>query len=327
MSSSKPPSKRTARTTASASAAQGARRKQPWLELFVTVPFEYVEPIAALFQRHGKGGAVIEEVASYSPDEGEPRPTPEEATLRTYLPQSSRYRRSRELLHIGVNLVSQLAGTQPLQEREVHQDEWEGAWKAHFMPLRVGRRIVVTPPWARHEQHGGDLTVEIDPGLAFGTGHHPTTRRVLECIEQRVAQGMRVADIGAGSGILSIAAAQLGAGAVVALELDAVAVRAARRNVRANAVDAVVRVHLGTLPHERIAAGAADVVVANISGAVLVALAEPLRDALRPSGVLIGSGILASRWEEVEAAFARAHLRLVETHTDGDWVTVVYRKP
>ena len=297
-------------------------KRARWLEISVAAPHEYVEPIASLFSRYGRGGVVIEEAGGHNPDEGERPPAQRSALLRAYLPVSPRYRRNRELLHIGVGLVRQLAPLPELTEREIDEQEWEEAWKAGFAPLRVGRRLLVRAPWHAAPAAPGDVAIEIDPGLAFGTGHHPTTRHMLECVERFAAPGARVLDVGAGSAILMVAALKLGAARAVGLDIDPVAVKTARANLRANGVAARASVLRGTLPHPRVADGAFDLALANIAGAALVSLAPHLRAALRPGGRLAASGVLADHAPSVEQAFAANALRLTDSLTDADWVTL-----
>lgn len=296
-----------------------------WLELKIEVPFEFVEPVAELFHAYGKGGVVVEHPGTWNPDEGESPAVRPSAIVRTYMPQSPAYRTKRELVHIGVQLIAKLTDLPELEEREVTEDEWEAAWKAHFTPLRVGRRLVVQPPWQAGQPRDGDVVIEIDPGLAFGTGHHPTTHRALECLEQLLTPGANVLDVGAGSGILSVGAAKLGAGKVVGVEIDRVALRAGRANVRANGVSGRVRLYAGTLPNEHVPPAWADLVLANVNAIVLAQLAPEMRAALKPDGVLVAAGILEERRESVEEAFRDAGLAVRESFRDDDWVALVVR--
>ena len=296
-----------------------------WLELSIHVPSEYVEPVAELFRRYGHGGVVIEEAGGYNPDEGEQPPTGSGATLRAYIPATTRYQRDREMLHIGVALVSHIQPLPPLQEREMAEPDWEEAWKAHFTPLHIGQRLVVLAPFHAGAAKATDVPIIIDPGLAFGTGHHPTTRRCLESLDRLVTPGSHVLDVGTGSGILAIAAAKLGAGRVTALETDQKALRVGRANVRANGVSRVVRCYPGTIPHPKIPPGSADLIVANIHAKALIELAPALRDALKPGGWLMAAGVLQDRQAGVEAAFGSAGLQVRETLLDDDWVALLAR--
>lgn len=297
--------------------------EHPWLELKILVPFEFVEPVAELFRRYGKGGVAIEEAGGWNPDEGESPPERQSAIIRTYMPQTPGYRRNREIVHIGVQLVGKLTDLPELEEREILEREWEDAWKAHFTPLRIGRRLLVQPPWLREEAGPDDVVIEIDPGLAFGTGHHPTTNRTLECMERLMRPGLQVLDVGSGSGILSIGAAKLGAARVLGVEIDRVALKAGRINVRSNNVSGRVRFYAGTLPNENIPAGWAELLLANVNSVALANLAPELRRALAPGGRLVAAGILRERRQQVVDAFTAAGLSFVEEHHDGDWVTFV----
>jgi len=298
--------------------------KGRWLEISARVPFEYVEPVASLFHRYGKG-VVIEEDADFNPDEGESAPPAANATIRTYLPVSQRYQRSREMMWVGLRLIVQLAPGAECDEREIVQQEWETAWKVHFTPLRVGDRLVVRPPWHTEALASHEVSIEIDPGLAFGTGHHPTTRMTLECLERLMAPGANVLDVGCGSGILSIAAAKLGAESVLGVDVDKVAIRSARANIRANGVGRSVRLVVGSLPNGEAQAGAADIALANISAKALIELASQLRGALRDGGYLVASGLLTERSADVRQAFAEAGLAVSEELIDGDWAAMICR--
>jgi ribosomal protein L11 methyltransferase len=282
-----------------------------------------VEPVAELFRRYGKGGVAIEEPGGYDPDIGQPRPPATNALLRTYMPVSPGFRSNRELVHIGIKLIARIHPLPDLQERELLEEEWESAWKAHFTLLKLGRRLVVRAPWQEHEPQSDEVVVVMEPGLAFGTGHHPTTRRCLENLERLAYPGCRVLDVGAGSGILSVTAAKLGAGWVRGLEIDPVALRVCRANLRSNGVSGLARCYGGTLPHAQVPDACADLVLANINSVALAALAPRFRTALRSGGWLVAAGILEERRAQVETAFAKAGLKVQEALLDDDWVALL----
>jgi ribosomal protein L11 methyltransferase len=213
----------------------------------------------------------------------------------------------------------------------VSDDEnWAEAWKRHYHPIRVGRRLLILPAWLPPPADD-DLLLILDPGMAFGTGTHPTTQLVLAILEEVLRPGQDVVDLGCGSGILSVAAARLEAGRVLALDIDPIAVNVARENLRRNRVDDRVRVELGSLerlrdPDRPIQA---DVVLANILAPVLEGtIKDGLADALRPGGILVLSGILQ---DQVDALVEVAHqhgLEMVESRADGDWrALVMNRRP
>ena len=222
-----------------------------WQELSILVPNEYVEPVSYLFTRYGKGLSMERE--------GRDR-----VMLRTYLLSSSRQRLAR--IEVGLKLVSILEPLGDLTVTPLKDDEeWQSQWRSHFNLLRVGRQLVIKPSWIDYSPEEGDKVIELDPGMAFGTGYHPTTYTCLEAMEDLLKPGMVVLDLGTGSGILSITAAMLGASRVVALDIDPQAVRAARQNFRRTRVQKLVALTQGSIPHPLAGQGQFDLAVANIS--------------------------------------------------------------
>ena len=198
-------------------------------------------------------------------------------------------------------------------------------WKSHFTVLQVGR-IVVRPTWMEYDAGDGEVVVDMDPGMAFGTGHHPTTHMCLLELERLVTPGARVLDVGTGSGILSIAAAKLGAGSVLALDNDTVAIKAARSNVRANGLQSTVKVSSRALASHRNTRGSFDLVIANIYTRVILEMATDLVSQAAPNGALALSGILAERAPEVESRLTEEGCTIVRTGQEGDWAVIVARK-
>lgn len=217
----------------------------------------------------------------------------------------------------------------PLRYRAVPPDEWLHAWKRHFHVLHVGR-IVVRPTWEPYTAAPGEVVIDLDPGRAFGTGQHQTTRLCLAAVDTHMQPGAEVIDLGAGSGILGIAAARLGAAHVRALDVDAETVPAAQENAQRNGVDAVMQCATGSLgaawPWPDAAERCADLLLANITWVALVELMPAIARALRPGGVFVGSGFVEERVPRVLDALATAGLAHVETTTDGEWRCIVARR-
>lgn len=209
------------------------------------------------------------------------------------------------------------AGTD-LTLRYVEEADWANAWKEFYKPFRVGRRLVVTPPWEHPELAPDDIPLVVDPGMAFGTGSHPTTQLCLVALEDYVRPGARVADIGTGSGILAIAAAKMGASHVAANDNDPLAVRIARENAAANGVPVEITDALPT--------GQYDAVVANILADVIIGMAEELQALLAPGGVLLTSGIIDTREADVRLALEGIGLNHLETRRQTEWVALVFRQ-
>ena len=295
-----------------------------WLELSVSAPPEFVEPLSHIFYRYGHGGVALEQQGGFNPDEGETASETAWVTLKTYLPINESTDERRNLIDVGVRLVAHVGPVTELVARTVDEDEWQNSWKEHFHVLRVGRRLVVKPTWREYDPRPTDVVIVLDPGMAFGTGHHPTTRSCLEQLERLVAPGASVLDFGCGSGILSIAASKLGASSVLGVEADSSAVRVAKQNARENGVQHNVLVVEGTLPRPEARPGAFDVAVANISAKVVSEASTELVKAVKPGGAVIASGIIVDNKAVVERSMAAAGAALADTIVDGDWVTLVY---
>jgi ribosomal protein L11 methyltransferase len=304
-----------------------------WLEIAVAADHEAVEAVSEILSRAAPGGTSVEPAFELVEDGlaahiDLARP----ALVRAYLPvlaptsvRAAVAQADRELGHL------QAFGLRPIGDltaRLVHEADWANAWKAHFPVLRVGRRIVIRPTWRRHRRQPGDVVLALDPGMAFGTGLHPTTRLCLASLEsladRGVLDGARVLDVGSGSGILSIAAARLGAASVLAVDVDPIAVEASAANARRNGLARRIRSRGGSSPSGE---GRFDVVLANLIASLLVALVDGLVEDLLPGGTLLASGIFANREAEVVAAFEARGLVIARRWTEGDWVALEAVRP
>lgn len=318
-----------------------------WLELSVQVDNEAVEAVSELMARYGYNGGVVVEPAwtpggegpEFSYDAARP------SVVKTYLPLDAQAEDTRQRIEQALWHLGQMRPVGQLQARTVEEEDWANAWKQHYSVLRVGERTVVVPSWLEHAAAPGDVVLNLDPGMAFGTGLHPTTQLCLRLLERHALPGRRVLDLGTGSGILAIAAAKLGAGPVLALDNDPVAVEVAAENIARNGVAGAVRAAEGSLgagtamghwltgdfgegAGEQAAATAParqfDLIAANLIAKVLVILAADLAAALAPGGVLVSSGIIDTREADVAAAFEAAGLRQAERHVEGEWVALVH---
>jgi ribosomal protein L11 methyltransferase len=314
-------------------APDGQSADGTWLELSVAADHEAVEAVSEILSRYAPGGTSVEPAFELV-DEGlaarldATRP----AIVRAYLPvrDSAAVRRAIDETTVALGHLQafDLRPIGELETRLVHESDWAEAWKAHFPVLRVGHSIVIRPTWRRHRRAPGDVVLALDPGMAFGTGLHPTTRLCLAGLE-RLADGPtgigRTLDLGCGSGILAIAAARLGAADVLALDTDPIAVDATRANARRNGLARRIQVRQGSLPT---GAEPFDLILANLIASVLVRLAEGLAAELRPphggsgGGRLLASGIFVDREPEVREAFAEAGMRVVQADREGEWVVL-----
>ena len=301
-----------------------------WAEIACDVPAEMVDTLADFLVELTGNGVGIDNMHldTFSLD------TLEESGIKTvkgYLPLDD----SLEDMRIKVEQFLAQRGPEfagfvyaPPVVTIIKNEDWANNWKVHFKPVRIGRRLVIKPTWEEYRREEGDLVIQIDPGMAFGTGAHPTTKMCLESMERIAfdAHGGKlpdpVLDVGTGSGVLSIAAALLGAGSITAVDIDPEAVRVTRENLELNGVSSVVAASttdLGKLP------GTYAVVVANILAEELVRLADQLVARVAPGGWLILSGILTEKEEFVLGAFPM--LELVENPREAEWSCLTLRKP
>jgi ribosomal protein L11 methyltransferase len=299
-----------------------------WLELAVEADVEAVEAVSEILGRAAPGGTSVEPGFELTDEGLRARIDPTRpAIIRAYLPARDRAVLEQAVAEVAAALGHlQAFGLRPIGElrtRLVDEADWAEAWKAHFPVLRVGRRLVVRPTWRRHRREPDDIVMALDPGMAFGTGLHPTTRLCLAAIEVLADRGelanARVLDVGCGSGILAIAALKLGAPTAFGVDTDPIAVEATVANARRNALARRTRARAGSLPSGE---PAFDVVIANLIAGVLVPLAPDLRDELRTGGTLLASGIFIDRESEVRTAFEAAGLRVVGRTAEGDWVAL-----
>ena len=215
-------------------------------------------------------------------------------------------------------------GALTAEARDVADEDWAEVWKRYYQPFRVGGRMIIKPTWEAYKAVPGDLLIELDPGMAFGSGTHETTRMCLELMEAHLIGGMRVMDVGTGSGILTIGAVRLGAKEVLAVDIDPDAVKVARENAALNRVQGQVRVIEGDLAD--CATFPCDLAVANIVADAVAALAGPLRRHLRPGGMWICSGVIRERERDVQAAGLAAGYETIERRAMGEWVALCFRR-
>lgn len=208
-------------------------------------------------------------------------------------------------------------------DKNVKTEDWANEWKKYYKPLRVGKHIVIKPTWENYDLREDDLLIELDPGMAFGTGTHETTSLCLEALEKTDLKDKTVFDIGSGSGILSVGALKLGAGKVEAVDIDILGVEATEFNAKLNNVSDRIVVHHGDLVEKL--NSKADVIVANILAHILVRLLDNIKLFIKKDGIFIGSGIIEERYFEVEEALKKHNFEILEVNKNKDWVCVIAR--
>ncbi len=299
-----------------------------WAEIKAVVADESAETVASIFMEEGCGGVAITGPSVRASGHAElsaDLPVYEHATLTAYLPVDDRLEGSLQRIRDRMWLLPEVGvdiSPGELSVKPVDEADWASAWKSYFKPIQVGR-VFIKPSWEDVESTPESIVVEIDPGMAFGTGNHPTTQLCIQTLQKYITGGERLLDVGTGSGILAIAAAKLGAKEVQATENDPVAVEAARNNVAQNGVAETVSVMLSESPPP---ACVFDIVVANITANTIIGMVDDLAAKVDTGGLIVASGIIESRSDEVAGHLADRGLEMVEKTTDDEWVALVMRK-
>ena len=223
-------------------------------------------------------------------------------------------------MELGIDL-----GALSLQMNQVKETDWAENWKKYYKPFKAGKSIVVKPTWEAYEPKPDDTVIELDPGMAFGTGTHETTRMCIEYIEEYIKTGDTVIDIGCGSGILAIAAAKLSAGQVIAVDRDPVSVKTARENIVINACQDIVKADISDLL-QNVQPVKADIVIANIIADIIIRLNAAVGAYLKDKGVYIVSGIIASREQEVIESLLASGFEILGSKEMGEWRAIACRK-
>ena len=300
-----------------------------WIELSVEVDAEAVEPVSELFSRVGfnEGVAIEQPFTQESDGDNLAVDLSRPFTVRTFVAAADLRPDAVEEIRSALWHLGRMRQVGELTVSERREDEWADAWKEHYRPQRVGKRVVVRPPWYEYEATGDDIVVVLDPGMAFGTGLHPSTRLSVLGLENAIRPGMRVLDVGCGSGVLSISAVLLGAASVDAVDIEPVAVRSTIENAGLNGVSERLRVAEGSVGPGAPFEGTYDLVLANIIARVLTELADHLVTAIAPGGTIVLAGIIEGKEVGVRAAFDAYGLQLLNRAQMEDWISLVYQQP
>jgi ribosomal protein L11 methyltransferase len=299
-----------------------------WLEVSLIVDGEMAEAVADVLARFAPDGVVIESTAIESNVDDVEGHAAGPLRVAGYLPMDSQVEDTRRRLEEALWYLGRIRELPAPQFTPVQQTDWSETWKQHYRPISIGQNLMIVPAWLEPDT-GGRVPIRIDPGMAFGTGTHPTTQLCLEMMEARYQQASppaTVIDLGCGSGILAVAAIKMGAERALGVDVDADAIRSARKNAAANQVDEKLELGLGSLlelQQGEFSLQVAPLVLANILAPILIRLLdEGLAETLTPNGLLVLSGILAEQAGEVRAALDRHGLRMVEQRQIEDWVAI-----
>lgn len=300
-----------------------------WIEISLSVDGESAEAVAELLQRYGHQGVAIEQdgIMPEMWDDGDV-PEPTRLIIRAYIVADDRVEEAKAKLEQALGYMNLMYPMPKPVYRVVKEDDWAEAWKVHYQPVRLGRKLFIRPLWVDIQPQPDDIVIALDPGMAFGTGTHPTTQLCMEALEDLVKAGVNVLDLGCGSGILAITAAKLGAAHVLGLDIDPVAVEVTEENIVQNGVADKITVHQGSLENVITSARRFDLIVVNILARIIIAMCDQhLGDTVRPGGLALFSGIIEDQADEVEAALRKTGLEPYARRKSGDWVVIEARRP
>lgn len=311
-----------------------------WIELTVHTTTQGAEVVSDALMLSGATGTMVEDRADI-PDPDKPNgyweiidpklieSLPEDVQVHAWFEPDAAFQERLQALRSQLDMNRRLApevdlGTLAIDTVNVKDEDWSEVWKQFYKPFRAGRSLVVKPTWEPYDAKPSDRVIEIDPGMAFGSGTHETTGMCLELLEEAVHGGERVIDVGTGSGILAIGAALLGARDVLAIDIDPTAVKVARENVAHNHLEQTITTLEGNLL-EKVDAQC-EVCVANIIADVICMFAAPLNDHIVPGGLFICSGIIKEREQDVTGALLAAGYAILEIRRKGEWVAMISRR-
>ncbi|MBD8003622.1 50S ribosomal protein L11 methyltransferase [Bacillus norwichensis] len=308
-----------------------------WTEISILTANEAVEAVSHILYEAGISGLVIEDRADFlrvrenrfgEIYELDPDDFPEEGVIiKAYLAKTSLLHETLDEIKKNIANLKNFnidIGENKLGLSDVKEEDWATAWKKYYHPVNVSERFTIVPTWEDYTPSDEELIIELDPGMAFGTGTHPTTVMCIQALEKTVKKGDSIIDVGTGSGVLSIAAALLDAKEVKALDLDEVAVEAARQNISLNRVAEVVTVEKNDLLNG--ITKQADIIVANILAEVIISFANEAAKAVKKGGFFITSGIIEQKCEEVKTVLQDAGFTIEETIRMEDWAAFIARR-
>lgn len=304
-----------------------------WLEVSIITSSEAVEAVCGILYNTGVQGVSIEDPEDIEFKKKNPGDwdyfdetlleVKEGAIIKGYYKEDERFNEYIDYIKESFENIESFGidkGKGIITVSKVNEEDWENNWKKYYKPVKVGEKIVIKPIWEEYKEASGELVVELDPGMAFGTGTHETTRMCIKALEKYIKPESMVFDIGTGSGILAIAAAKLGAAKVIGVDLDPVAVNSAKENVKYNNVENIEILHGNLLD---VVSGKADIIVANIIADIIILILSDVKKCINSGGYFISSGIIKARKDDVVEKLKEAGFEIIETNTEGEWVAIV----
>jgi len=309
-----------------------------WLEVSIHTTNEAIEPISNLLNEKGTNGVVIVNSLDLEKDrktplgevfELKPENYPKEGVyIKTYIPDNGKHEKFIEDLNKTIEDLKQYeidVGNNEISVMKVYEEEWSTAWQKYYKPVQVSNKITITPTWEEYvPKSKEEIIIELDPGMAFGTGTHATTRLSLQALEQYINPNDLVIDVGCGSGVLSIASRKLGAKQIFAYDLDEVAVKSTSLNAELNQTEQFI-----TVKQNNLLKGVsleADTIVSNILAEVIVRFVSDAWDNLKSGGLFITSGIIKSKEEWVRSKLAERGFTIIETNELDGWISIIAKK-
>lgn len=300
--------------------------ERTWYQLSVDVDSESVEAVSELFGRYGfnEGVAIDEPYVQDGDGDNLGIALDKPFTIHTYVAEEDFRPEIIEEMRQALYFLGQLRGVSDIRVTSLQEEDWANAWKEHFQVHKIGEHVIIRPPWQDYEPKDGEIVIVLDPGMAFGTGLHPSTKLSMLGTEEVVKSGDSVLDVGTGSGILAIAAVKLGASKADTVDVEQVAVKATAENAERNGVgDRLVVKHGSVGPGQPFHGDQYDVVLANIIARVLIELSDAIVSHARPGGAIVLAGIIESREQDVIDAFAALGAHVVTRRFQEDWVSLV----
>ncbi|MCP2240584.1 50S ribosomal protein L11 methyltransferase [Thermoanaerobacterium thermosaccharolyticum] len=304
-----------------------------WLEVKVTTSVEAEEAITNIMHEIGAGGVVIEDPndlkmlndSEWDYVDPDMIVNTDKVVISAYFPLMPNTIDKVSIIKdriMGLKEYNLDIGDFTFETSEVDDDDWANSWKKYYKPFKIGKRVVIKPSWEDYKPEENEIVVELDPGMAFGTGSHETTKMCIEFLEDYVKPNNVVFDVGCGTGILSIVSSKLGAKKVYAVDLDDVAIKVASLNVKLNNLDNI-EVLKSDLLHEL--TGKADLIVANIIADIIIKATYDIHEKLNENGIFISSGIIKDRKDDVLDAISK-YFDIIDIKEDGEWIAILSRK-
>ncbi|ALX48127.1 50S ribosomal protein L11 methyltransferase [Lentibacillus amyloliquefaciens] len=308
-----------------------------WTEIRIHTTNEAVEPISNVLHEKGASGVVIEDPVDLKkerrPQFGEiydldPNEYPDEGVfIKTYLPSNKMLDEKINEMKNAIDYLRNFGidvGKNEIELNKLKEEDWATAWKKYYKPVKISEKIIILPTWEKYKPKADEVIIELDPGMAFGTGTHPTTVLSIQAIEQYIKKDDKVIDVGCGSGVLSIAAGLLDAKEVHAFDLDDVAVKSTKTNCELNRLEDKVKVKQNDLLTD--IDMQADLIVSNILAEIIVTFVSDAWKSLKPNGYFITSGIIKKKEQMVKEELQQTGFHIIEVNEKEDWVAIVAKK-